>query len=623
MSLKCPACQREVLPSSRFCPYCSAALAGKITVGSTLDGGIYRIQRSLSKGGMGAVYLARDGRAFDRLCVVKQMLDYYDAANPEERDRAQRRFEEEGRTLSMLSHSGIPRIYAFFVEAGRYYIVMEYIRGPNLESFVTQINPDGVAIPPVRTLPREDVIRYAIQACRILEYLHGLPRPVIHQDVKPANLILDDQAGEVRLVDFGTARQNIPPDALHGAPASIYGTEGYAPPEQYQGKAVPRSDVFSLAVTLYQLLTDDDPRMHPFQYPKLGQMPREISQALERALKPDPNERSHARQLRQALELFATPNRQVETFTFPGGAQIRSVATLAPLSDEHWEAAKSFMYHGDYQRWLRDLNRLDLVLAANEIVQAVPDQDAGLEQFLRVVDTGLTRPHTVADPAQLDFGRVAREAGISRYVELINTTRGYTRAQISVNQPWLEVFPTELPIAVQAPAKLRVAVHAEALPLRQEQHGQVRITLPDQEPLTISVTVRVSILRELWRISWRALSSAIPEAYRTTGGLLSGYERIRSTLARPFVRWPWLHLLWYLVLAALIVTGLYYLPADRQLVTHWVSLAHPEAWYGYILPALLGPLLIAAAVVIVPWLLLLVGGLLVGFIKGAWRSFVR
>ena len=70
-----------------------------------------------------------------------------------------------------------------------------------------------------------------IQICRILEYLHSLPRPVVHQDVKPANLILEAHLGEVRLVDFGTARAEIPEGATpgSGARASVYGTEGYAP----------------------------------------------------------------------------------------------------------------------------------------------------------------------------------------------------------------------------------------------------------------------------------------------------------------------------------------------------------------------------------------------------------
>lgn len=109
-------------------------MEARLAPGALLKGGDYRIVRSLTKGGMGAVYLAEDRRAFDRLCVIKQMLEYYDPGDSDERIRAQRRFEEEGRTLASLNHPGIPEIYAFFRENGRYYLVMEYIRGENLET---------------------------------------------------------------------------------------------------------------------------------------------------------------------------------------------------------------------------------------------------------------------------------------------------------------------------------------------------------------------------------------------------------------------------------------------------------------------------------------------------------
>jgi serine/threonine protein kinase len=209
----CPSCGQPVTTEARFCPKCGRPLEVPLVPGSLLKGGDYRIVRSLTKGGMGAVFLAEDRRAFDRLCVVKQMLEYYDTADPEERRRAQQRFEEEGRTLAALSHPGIPQIYAFFSEGGRYYIVMEYIRGDNLESFVSHENGTGRVIPGKR-LPQEEIIRYMIQVCATLEYLHNQPRPVVHQDIKPANLILEQQRGEVRLVDFGTARVEIPPAQL-------------------------------------------------------------------------------------------------------------------------------------------------------------------------------------------------------------------------------------------------------------------------------------------------------------------------------------------------------------------------------------------------------------------------
>lgn len=624
MSASCPHCRRTVLPRSRFCPYCGILLARPLTAGDRLDGGNYIVERSLSKGGMGAVYLARDYRAFERLCVVKQMLEYYDSADPQERARAQQRFEDEGRVLATLSHPGVPRIYAFFIENGRYYIVMEYIKGENLESFVTREDASGALLAPARRLPREDVIRYTIQLCRILEYLHALPRPVIHQDIKPANIILEAHMGEVRLVDFGTARQTIPAAALSAeGRASVYGTEGYAPPEQYRGHPVPRSDVFSLAATIYHLLTDDDPRLHPFQFPRLKSLPREIAIALERALRIEPNQRSHALDLRQALETFATPARQLETFTFPGGAQIRSVGALPALCDEHWDAARAFLYNGDFQRWLRDLNRLDLVATANEAIKTYANHDSGLEHFLRQVDPGIARPLVETDQGSINVGSVAREAVILRQLTASNTTRGYTQAEVSSDASWLEVYPSSLHLWARASVKLNVSIHAQGLPLRKQQSAIVTIHLPDQEDLLIPVLVQVSIAREVWRLFRRAVSAAVPEAYRVVSGGMRRFQRIMSAIRRPFRRRSWLLGILWVILGIAVGLGLYYMPSGLVFRTPWYTLSHPESWVGYILPVILGPPALLLALYLLVLASLVAGGTLFGVFRGIWKSFTR
>ncbi|MCE5257667.1 MAG: protein kinase [Chloroflexi bacterium] len=588
-----------------------------------MDGGNYRIERSLSKGGMGAVYLARDYRAFERLCVIKQMLEYYDNSSAEEKARAQQRFEEEGRTLASLSHPGVPRIYAFFIEGGRYYIVMEYIRGENLESFVTRENGNGALTAPYRRLPREEVIRYTIQLCRILEYLHALPHPVIHQDIKPANIILEAHLGEVRLVDFGTARLAVPSGVLGQSQASVYGTEGYAPPEQYQGHPVARSDVFSLAASIYHLLTDDDPRTHPFQFPKLKALPRELSIALEHALRVDPEQRSRAQELRQALESFSAPKRLLESFTFPGGSQIRSVGALPALCDEHWDAARSFLYNGDFTRWLRDLNRLDLVAIADETVKAYPNHDAGLEHFLRLVDPGIAKPKVMVNPVELQLGSVARVAIISRSLTLVNNGRGYIQAQLVTDVPWLEVYPATVHLWANTPVKVRISVHAQGLPLRKQQSVYVTLQTLDQESVVIPVTLQVSVWREVLRVLAKALAAALPEAFRLVKSNLRFLRRTVTKLERPFKRWPWLRIVLWAVLGAATGLGLYYLPADISLRLPWLTIAHPQNWQGYVLPVVLGPPLLLLGLYLITWALLFVSGALIGAVRGAWKSFTR
>ncbi len=586
----------------------------------------YRLMRSISKGGMGAVYLAADRRAFDRLCVAKKMLEYYDPSDPEERASAQERFEEEGRTLASLSHPGIPKIYSFFSENGSYYIVMEYIQGKNLESFVTR--DDGTSrILPEKRLPREEVIRYTIQVCHILEYLHSRQKPVVHQDVKPANLILDSQLGQVRLVDFGTARADVPQDAKpgNGPDSSVYGTAGYAAPEQYQGKPVPRSDVFALAATAYHLLTDDDPRDHPFKWPKLDMLPRELGLALKRALRISPEKRSTARELRQALEALSMPQRTLEAFTFPGGTQIRSVGALPALSDEHWDAARSFLYKGDFQRWLRDINRLDLVTAADEIVKQESNHDAGLETFLHIVDPGLPHPKIVVDPTIVDLGGIARESALLRRATVLCATRGYALAQVSSSQPWLELHPETIHLWAGIPADIRINVRAENLPLRRKQQGLITIQSAGLDAIEVPVTARVSLTREIWRLTWRAVSAAVPESWRMLRTSWRMIARVTRVIKRPFIAHRWLFWLTWALMSIAIGAGLYYLPVEAAalpVIGQYLQMP-PLPWTDYVSPVLLGPPLIVSILWLAFLTASLLGGAIYGGLCGAWKSFVK
>jgi serine/threonine protein kinase len=279
---------------------------GMLQAGQLVDGGSYRIVRPLGKGGMGAVYLAANTKAFDRPCVVKEIIEYYDPADPEARRKAIERFEAEARTLAALKHSGIPDIYAYFTEGGRNYLVMEYIEGPNLAQGLTR-DRDGRTVKG-KPQPVEDVVRYVVQICEVLTYLEQQQPPVIHNDIKPANIILDKNTGRAVLVDFGTARTRYAspsagrPEPVEGRQSSIYGTIGYAAPELYEGKAEPRSDVYALAATAYHLLTDDDPRAHPFKFGKMADIPEPPRRALEDALELDVGKRLSAAQLRARLD---------------------------------------------------------------------------------------------------------------------------------------------------------------------------------------------------------------------------------------------------------------------------------------------------------------------------------
>ncbi|MFZ2419603.1 MAG: protein kinase, partial [Anaerolineae bacterium] len=122
----------------------------------------YKIISLLGKGGMGAVCLVEDTEAKNKRCVVKELIDYFNPSDPDEVAKAKQRFEDEARTLAGLDHPSIPDVRGYFSDAGRNYMVMQFVEGENLQDWLLR---EGKA------LPHDEVLQYTIQVCRVLEYL--------------------------------------------------------------------------------------------------------------------------------------------------------------------------------------------------------------------------------------------------------------------------------------------------------------------------------------------------------------------------------------------------------------------------------------------------------------------
>ena len=164
--------------------------------GSVLQGR-YRITGVIGVGGMGSVYQARDMRFpnVTRYVAVKEMLNL--STDQSMREMTLKTFERESDMLASLSHPAVPKIYEYFPSKTRAYLVMEYINGRDLEAIVNS-TPDF--------LPVETVLKWALDLCDVLGYLHRQePEPTIFRDVKPSNIMVD-QHGQIRLVDFGIAK---------------------------------------------------------------------------------------------------------------------------------------------------------------------------------------------------------------------------------------------------------------------------------------------------------------------------------------------------------------------------------------------------------------------------------
>ncbi|MBP1464918.1 serine/threonine protein kinase [Candidatus Chloroploca sp. M-50] len=251
---------------------------------------------------MGKLYLATDDNLFDRPVIVKMICNYSDSGDPRNRRQARAMFQDEACTLASLDYPAFPRIYDYFEDDSDAYIILEYIVGKDLEDQLTHNDAYGHFMPGA-PYAQAKVLQWAIDLCRALEYLALVqPYPVVHHDIKPANLLID-QHGLIRLVDFGTAHPSgvgYEPMVRNGQ-TGHYGTRGYAPCEQYRGETEPRSDIFALGATLYHLVTDDDPRMHPGSFPKLKQLGA-FGDLLQAMLDPEVTRRPCAGHVRAYLE---------------------------------------------------------------------------------------------------------------------------------------------------------------------------------------------------------------------------------------------------------------------------------------------------------------------------------
>ncbi|MFZ1888863.1 MAG: serine/threonine-protein kinase [Candidatus Binataceae bacterium] len=231
---------------------------------NTIVGGRYRAIRPLGGGGMKMVYLAEDLRLASRLCALAEMVDTF--TSPEKQQDAVAAFQREADMLATLSNEHIPRVFDRFSEENRHYLVMEYIEGQTLEDRLRE--NDG-------KLPEGEVIDIALQICDTLAYLHSLSPPVIYRDLKPSNVMLTAN-GQVKLIDFGIARHFLPMQN-----ATMIGTQGYAPPEQYRGRVEFRSDLYALAATMHHAISGRDPAAEPpFSFPPLRSAAPGVNPAL-------------------------------------------------------------------------------------------------------------------------------------------------------------------------------------------------------------------------------------------------------------------------------------------------------------------------------------------------------
>jgi serine/threonine protein kinase/Flp pilus assembly protein TadD len=242
-----------------------------LSIGTVLDSK-FKVVQILGEGGMGTVYKVEQlGTTPPYYYAVKELLINPNTSQ-EDRDAAIERFNKEIALLRGLKHTRIAAFALSFQERGNYYFVMEFVPGRSLEKLLEQTNSP---------LPEEQTIKWMIQVCEALTYIHSRTPPVILRDLKPGNIMITPD-NEVQLIDFGIARRFDPNKRTN---TENLGTISYASPEHLGSVTAPgqrrtaqnpgtlvqtdaRSDIYSLGATMYHVLTNYEP--DPIQTPTPG-----------------------------------------------------------------------------------------------------------------------------------------------------------------------------------------------------------------------------------------------------------------------------------------------------------------------------------------------------------------
>ena len=257
MSLRCPECQADNSDDSRFCKKCATPLplpvpedlaraatlvyaspSLELTPGTTFAGR-YLVIEELGKGGMGRVYKVLDQEINEKVSL--KLIKPEIAADRETIDR----FQNEIKITRRITHKNVCRMYHLGREKDTYYITMEFIRGENLKKMIRM----------TKAMSLETTLNIAQQVCHGLIEAHRLG--IVHRDLKPQNIMIDED-GDARIMDFGIASSIETKGAT--LPGMMIGTPEYMSPEQIDGGEIDaRSDIYSLGIIIYEMLTGKTP----------------------------------------------------------------------------------------------------------------------------------------------------------------------------------------------------------------------------------------------------------------------------------------------------------------------------------------------------------------------------
>jgi serine/threonine protein kinase len=247
-----------------------------------LVGGHYKIICLLGIGNFGETYQAENLHAKSRKCAVKHLK--FTSSNSSAFNKARELFEREAEVLLKLTESAnnshIPRFFAYFDENQQFYLVQEFIAGHTLSEELQQRS----------RLTEDEVLDLLEDVLETLQFIHS--QGIIHRDIKPDNLIRRERDNRIVLIDFGAVKEVVAQSKPQHRPTVIY-TQGYAPPEQYQGQPQFNSDIYALGMTALEVLTGletenlKDPNEGKVKWPSQIKINQQLAKIIEKMVDED------------------------------------------------------------------------------------------------------------------------------------------------------------------------------------------------------------------------------------------------------------------------------------------------------------------------------------------------
>lgn len=488
----CPKCGAVNQSGRSTCIACGAEL--EIALFAEMFGpprqikGRYVVQRPLQQGASLSLYQAIDAQAGNRPCLVHQIA--VNSLDESVREVLEYRFLEQVAAWRTRRHPNIIEILDADVQHRRLYLITAPVKGESLRSVIDDRQ---------QTVPERTLLHWAGQICDALDYLHNQSPPVVLGCLSPG-VIHIDETGHAQLVEVGLTRYQ-----SSGLLGPARGIPGYAAPEQRRGELTPLSDLYTLGIILYEIITRFDPRERPL--PSLLKysrgIPELVASAISRAYRREPEKRypSAAEMRRALLGTPAQPVPELPPFALSEGRTVTAVPDLVQLCVALWDEGLLALINGRIGEWLAaaalDLRRAGLAEDADEIdriarrtLQAREEIEGGSDRlgmsgtaqetarhsayaaWLRDLGALGVQPSLQVRPQGFDFGVIGATIRARSTLQITNKGQGYLTGRVESRVPWLTIPNPQFGCRAGETAQIRVEARGRTLPPGESRASQ-------------------------------------------------------------------------------------------------------------------------------------------------------